>query len=118
MAEGGGEMILNQCIIQTLKSLGLPVAPDMGTLHRPRCLVFNYDLIPIQLANNRPTWCKALIQVHLYLPLENGGREIRRQVLEVLVDAGMTRSEIIDATNEETQHKIFECETPAGKDDL
>lgn len=79
-------MTLNQRIIQALKPLGLPVVPDVDTLHRPRCLVFNYDLIPAQPADNRPTWYKALIQVHLYLPLENDGREIRRQVLEALVD--------------------------------
>ena len=117
-AEGGGEMTLNQRIIQALKPLGLPVVPDVDTLHRPRCLVFNYDLIPAQPADNRPTWYKALIQVHLYLPLENDGREIRRQVLEALVDAGMTWPGIIDATDEETQHKVFECETLVGKDDL
>ena len=111
-------MTLNQRIIQALKPLGLPVVPDVDTLHRPRCLVFNYDLIPPQPADNRPTWYKALIQVHLYLPLENDGREIRRQVLEALVDAGMTWPEIIDATDEETQHKVFECETLVGKDDL
>ncbi len=111
-------MTLNQRIIQALKPLGLPVVPDVDTLHRPRCLVFNYDLIPAQPADNRPTWYKALIQVHLYLPLGNDGRELRRQVMEALVDAGMTWPEIIDATDDETQHKVFECETLVGKDDL
>jgi len=117
-AEGGGEMTLNQRIIQVLSPLGLPVVPDVDTLHRPRCLVFNYDLLPAQPADNRPTWYKALIQVHLYLPLGNDGRELRRQVMEALVDAGMTWPEIIDATDDETQHKVFECETLVGKDDL
>ena len=36
-------------------------------------LVFNYDLLPAQPADNRPTWYKALIQVHLYLPLGTDG---------------------------------------------
>ena len=93
-------MTLNQRIIQALSPLG------------------NYDLLPTQHADNRPTWYKALIQVHLYLPLGNDGRELRRQVLEALVDAGMTWPEIIDATDDETQHKVFECETLVGKDDL
>ena len=66
-------MTLNQRIIQVLSPLGLPVVPDVDTLHRPRCLVFNYDLLPAQPADNRPTWYKALIQVHLYLPLGNEG---------------------------------------------
>ena len=56
--------------------------------------------------------------MHLYLPLGNDGRELRRQVMEALVDAGMTWPEIIDATDDETQHKVFECETLVGKDDL
>ncbi len=88
-------MTLNQRIIQVLSPLGLPVVPDVDTLHRPRCLVFNYDLLPAQPADNRPTWYKALIQVHLYLPLGNDGRELRRQVMEALVDAGMTWPEIV-----------------------
>ena len=47
-------MTLNQRIIQALKPLGLPVVPDVDTLHRPRCLVFNYNLIQLSLQITAP----------------------------------------------------------------
>lgn len=111
-------MTLNQRLIGALEPLGLPVVPDVDTQHRPRCLVFNYDLLPTQAADNRPIWYRALVQIHLYLPLKENSLAIRSKVAQALTGAGMTWPEVVDATDEETQHKVFECETLIGKDDL
>lgn len=111
-------MTLNQRLIAALEPLGLPVVPDVDTKHRPRVLVFNYDLLPFQPADNRPLWYRALIQVHLYLPLKENGVGLAGQVAAALAGAGMTWPEIIDATDEETQHRVFECETLVRKDEM
>lgn len=111
-------MTLNQRLRDALEPLGLPVIPDVDTQHRSRCLVFNYDLLPAQYADNGPLWYRALIQVHLYLPLEENGLGLLREVAGVLAGAGMTHPDIIDATDEKTQHKVFECEALVGKDDF
>lgn len=111
-------MTLNQRLIAALEPLGLPVVPDVDTGHRARVLVFNYDLLPVQPADNRPTWYRALLQVHLYLPLGENGQGLVGRTAAALAGAGMTWPEIIDATDEETQHKVFECEALIGKDDM
>ena len=40
-------VFFNQRLIAALEPLGLPVVPDVDTKHRPRVLVFNYDLLPV-----------------------------------------------------------------------
>ena len=111
-------MSLNQRLIGALAPLGLPVVPDVDTGHRDRVLVFNYDLLPFQPVDNLPLWYRALIQIHLYLPLGENGVGLAGQVAAALAGAGMTWPEIIDATDEEAQHRVFECETIVRKDEM
>lgn len=109
-------MTLNQRIIDALSPLGLPVVPDTDTGSRTRCLVFHYDLLPHQFADNAPMWYRALMQVHLFLPLGENGMQLCRRVGEALVRAGFTWPEVLDGADDQTQHKIFECEALIGKE--
>ena len=110
-------MTLYQRLSTALKPLGIPVQPDVDTKNRERCIVFHYDLRPVQFAGNRPCWYKALVQVHLFLPLGEDGVVLQGRVIRALAQAGFTWPEVVDATDEEGQHKVFECELLLGKDE-
>lgn len=101
---------LNRRNIGALQGLKLPVVPQVDTKHREKCITFNYDEIPFQFAGNRPSWYKALIQVHLLYPVGENSIVIRRSVLSALTKAGFSWPELIDASDEDTQHFIFETE--------
>lgn len=103
-------MTLNQRIIGALQGLRLQVVPQVDTKHRDKCITFNYEEIPFQFTDNRPNWYKALIQVHLIYPVGENSIPARRGVLSALTKAGFPWPEIVDASDEDTQHFIYETE--------
>lgn len=103
-------MTVNERIKAALNPMGFPVKPDRYKGDAESYFVFNYDLIPFQFADNRPTWYKALVQVHLFLPLGENSVARRMETAQALAAAGFTWPEIIDASDRETQHLVFECE--------
>ena len=103
-------MTVNESIIGALSPLGLPVVPDIYTGEETCYFTFNYDLVPVQFAGNRPIWWKALVQVHLFAPLGENLLSRRGESARALVGAGYTWPEIIDATDKDAQHYVFECE--------
>lgn len=109
-AEGGGPMTLNERLRKALAPVGLPVLPDVDTRHRERCVTFNYELLPCQFADGRPLYDRALIQVHLFLPLKENGLRLRGRVRAALAGAGFAWPEVVDATGAEGQHYVFETE--------
>lgn len=104
-------MNLNQRLIKALSPLGLPAAPDVDVKHRNRTFTFNYDLLPDQFADGRPLYWRALVQVHLFLPLEEDSVALRGMIPGILAGAGFTWPEVVDATDGQSQHYVFETET-------
>lgn len=104
-------MNLNQRLIKALSPLGLPAAPDVDVKHRNRTFTFNYELLPTQFADGRPLYWRALVQVHLFLPLEEDSVALRGMVPGILAGAGFTWPEVVDATDGQSQHYVFETET-------
>lgn len=111
-------MTVNQRLIQALCPLRLPVEPEVDTRYQSRCITFNYDLLPVQFADNRPILHKALIQVHLFLPLTENSVRIRWEVAQALADGGFGWPEITDASDSEGQHFVFETETITKQEEL
>lgn len=103
-------MTINDKIKRALAPLGLPVKAGVYQGNEVRYMTFNYDLLPCQFVGNRPIYYRALVQVHLFLPLGENGVVLRRQTAEALSGAGFTWPESIDASDEEGQHIVFECE--------
>lgn len=111
-AEKGGEgMTVNACLRGALSGLGLEVLPEVDEQHRERCFTFNYDMVPAQFADNRPMWYRCLVQVHLFLPLKENSVKLRQGAAAALFSAGFTWPEVVDASDEEAQHYVFETET-------
>lgn len=106
-------MTLNQRIIGALEPLGLPVVPDVDTLHRERCFVFQYDEGPTAFCDDQP-WIRTYqIQVHLFLPLGENGLALVEGADRALRSAGLGPVDVVDAADEGGQHKVLECEAQA-----
>lgn len=103
-------MTLNEKLRSALEPLGLPVVPGVDSRSRERVITFQYDLLPWQFADNAPMYYKALVQVHLFLPLPENGLRLRREILSALTAGGFTWPEVIDAGNDNGQHWVFECQ--------
>ena len=100
------------------------MVPDVDTLHRERCFVFQYDEGPTVFCDDSP-WLRTYhIQVHLFLPLGENGLALVERAERALLAAGLTRNfvindnpdvivDVVDATDEGGQHKVLECEAQA-----
>ncbi len=106
-------MTLNQRIIEALSPLGLPVVPDVDTLHRDRCFVFHYDSGPTMYADDMPWMYTYQIQVHLFLPLGENSLAMVDKAVRALTVAGFSAPEVTDSTDESGQHKVLSCEAAA-----
>ena len=102
-------MSLDEHITEALEPIGIEVAH--GTYDGPdtEYFSFNYDFIPI-FADDRPLFYRALIQVHLFCPLKYNSVQIRTRTVTALLKAGVTYPEIMDASDEDSQHYVFETE--------
>ena len=103
-------MTVNQWLIEALEDFGLPVVPGADTAHRARCLSFVYDLLPAQFADNAPRFFRALVQVHLILPLDEDSVALRLKLARALADRGFAWPEIVDAGDGNAQHYVLETE--------
>lgn len=108
-------MNINRHLKALLAPLGLPVAFNVDTHHRERCLTFNYVQQPFQFADNKPIYWKYLVQVHLFLPLTEDSLSLRSRIAAALVSGGLTWPEVQDLTGENSrqssrQHILFESE--------
>ncbi len=103
-------MTINEAIIQALEGFGDPVVPGLYTGEAKRYYSFNYDLLPANFADNRPLFDRALIQVHFFAPLGFNSMKHRRDTRAALVAAGFGWPEIIEASDQDAQHFVFETE--------
>lgn len=104
-------MTLNAMLLGALKPVVPTVAPGVYTGEETKYITFNYDLVPVNFSDNRTNWWKALIQVHLVLPLGENSVKLRADISSALVKADFTPPEIIDATDKDCQHYVFETES-------
>lgn len=104
-------MTVSKDLVAALSPIGLPVELDVYTGSKSAYITVNYDLIPAQVADNRPLFWRALIQVHLVCPLDVSFSAWREGVLTALATGGYSVPEIVDATDDTARHLVFETET-------
>lgn len=103
-------MTVNESIIKALAPFGDPVAPNIYTKGKSRYYTFNYDLVPARFADNGPLFYKALIQIHFVCPLNDNSIRRRRETIQAIVAGGFGWPEVVDASDRDTQHYVFETE--------
>lgn len=103
-------MSVNDKIMQTLSFLGYPVHPNVYTGDAGTYLVFNINASPEDFGDNEPGCNVDFVQVHLFCPHTFYSIDTRKQIKRALLDAGFTYPYEVDASDEEGQHIVFECE--------
>lgn len=107
-------MTVNEKLIAALEPVGLPVFPNMKQGDPEKYFVFNYTEMPTDFGDDEPEHIKNMIQVHLFLPVDFDGVQLRKETKRCLVRGGFTYPKVYDATDKESQHWVFECEDSEG----
>lgn len=104
-------MTINERIIAALSPGGYPVVPEQFTGTEPIYYTFVYTLLPRQFVDNRPLFYRVLIQVHLFAPHRVDTVQLRAETMQRLSDAKFDWPEIIPASDDKSQHYVFETGT-------
>ena len=102
-------MSLNSTLKTALESIA-PTAPDVYLGDETTYIIFNYNSIPADFGNDAPAHERYLVQVHLYCPHSVNSLSMRRSIKTALTGAGFTWPAYENASDEEGQHHVFECE--------
>lgn len=101
-------MTINEKLIAALSPAGHPVVPGQYAGSQKIYYSFNYSLHPRQFADNKPLFFRVLIQVHLYTPHAYDSVQLRADTLQQLLGAGFDCPEILDVSDDVSQHYVFE----------
>jgi len=103
-------MSVHSDIKAALAGLGYPVVTNVYTGSAQTYFVITLNTLPADFADDAPQHLRNLIMLHLYAPHELNTVALRKDVARALVGAGFTYPSIMDASDEQTQHIVFECE--------
>ena len=113
-------MSVNKRIIEALNPFGIPVKPELYTGSEKTYVVFNYaDDRGADYGDNTPQCTVAYMQVHLFMPLNQNGLALKKEIREALFGAGFTYPSVTILTEQENniRHIIFECETEEEREE-
>lgn len=109
-------MSVDSKIKSALSTFGDPVENTEYKGEAARYYVFNYSSTGADFADDEPGHEKYFVQVHLFAPLcENLTKRIK-QTKRALFDAGFTWPEMVNASDGDWRHLVFECEIAEGVD--
>ena len=97
-----------------LAGFGYPVGTNVYTGTASTYFVITLNTLPANFADDEPQHIRNLIMLHLYAPHELNTVTMRKQIATALVGAGFTYPATTDASDETTQHIVFECEGTEG----
>ena len=107
-------MSVHSDIKAALAGLGYPVATNVYTGSAQTYFVITLNTLPADFADDEPQHLRNLIMLHLYAPHELNTVTLRKDVARALMGAGFTYPSITDASDEQIQHIVFECEGTEG----
>lgn len=103
-------MTIDEILVSTLSPIVPELEPNRYSGTATEYLVWNYNILPSVFADSRPHAARYLVQVHWFLPHEVNPVEKRAEICQSLFDAGLTYPSIINASDKDGQHYVFECE--------
>ncbi len=122
MPETGGPVSVEARIVAALSPFGDPVEKSLlyaAANKRPhRYYTFVVQSLGDAYGDDEPGCERWLVQVHLFAPLAENCIRRAAQTKKALFEAGFTWPSMVDATDQDGQHYVFECETAAGVPDL
>jgi|GEM_PF-567291 len=109
-------MSVDKRIINALSTLA-PVDRDELSDWSAPGFTFNYDTLPISFRNNRPSYERYLVQVHLFCPVDFNHLKLRADAKEALFKAGFAWPDEINVGPDKEipgdvtlQHFVYETE--------
>lgn len=109
-------MSVDAQIKAALSGFGDPVENAIYQDKAERYYVFNYSTLGAGYADDNPIHERFLIQVHLFAPISENITSRIKETKKALSDAGFTWPSTTNASDEDSRHIVFECETAEGVD--
>lgn len=109
-------MSIEERVVQVAKQFGLPCAHPNYDGEEKTFLTFNISVVPMNYADDGPEHEKWLIELHLFAPVGQNTRRLRKELRQAIFDAGFTYPDQTDAseaykkTDGSEQHIIFDFE--------
>lgn len=122
MPEAGGPVSVESRIVGALSPFGDPVEKSLlyaAANKRPRrYYTFVCQSFGAAYGDDEPGCERWLVQVHLFAPLAENCILRAAQTKKALFGAGFTWPSMVDATDQDGQHYVFECEMAEGVPEL
>lgn len=103
-------MSVNEVLRSALAPTGLPCVPDTHTPGAETYYTFSVDTVPAAWGNNAPDAEICDVSVHLWAPGQANVLALRAQTRRLLSEAGFTWPSETDASDEDGQHYLYECQ--------
>ena len=109
-------MTVDAKIKAALDIFGDPIENGSYRGEKSRYYVFNYFTSGAIFADDSPGAEIYSIQVHFFAPLNENITKRVKETKKALFCAGFTWPRLTNASDEESRHIVFECETVEGVD--
>ena len=93
-----------------LAPLGLPVEPNEYEGEAMEYLSYRYSELGAVHADGDPNAIRYILDLHWYLPRGQNPENGKNRIRHLLHAAGTTWPNIVNASDKESQHYVFECE--------
>ena len=107
-------MTINEAIIAAVETVVPVCVPGVYRGKEKEYCTFNYSEHPDMAADDWPLAMKYLVQVHYCCPAEKNPLAVKRAICRALAGAGFTYPSVVDASDEDGQHFVLECEWTDG----
>ncbi len=102
--------MIDKTIRTALAPLGLPIEPNDYEGEEREYISYVYQELGVIYAEGRPHAIRYLVSVHWYLPRGENPERGKNRIRQMLLAAGATWPDIINASKKEGQHYAFDCE--------
>ncbi len=107
-------MSVNQKIISALYGFGDPISPGTYQGDSERYFAFDYSTLGADFGDDAPRHERYLVQVHFFCPLSYNSVSRSKDIKRALFTSGFTWPEMTNASDQDGQHLVFECEMAEG----
>lgn len=107
-------MSINDAAIQAVSPIVPDCVPDHYDGDNKEYCVFRYEEIGDDFGDDTANAVLYLFTLNWFLPLGVNPLEKKKQIKEALVNAGFTYPNVLNLSDEEGQHFVFECQCVDG----
>lgn len=110
-------MSLNEIIIGAVSPIVPVCVPDEYDGDSSEYCTFDYSTAATLFGDDRPDVLLYMLSLHWFLPNGVNPLKKKKQICSALHQAGLSWPEVMNASDEDCQHYVFECEWSEGVED-